>query len=83
MVERARPVISATAACPPRPAVRASAAANKRLPRSSSFEPKTSHRCLIASRDTMNNNYHNKHTLRIPRAESYRRRHLGKRFSYC
>jgi len=56
---------------------------NKRLPRSSSFEPKTSHRCLIASRDTMNNNYHNKHTLRIPRAESYRRRHLGKRFSYC
>jgi len=49
IVERASPVISETVARPPRPAVRTSAAANKRRPRSSSREPTVSHRRRIAA----------------------------------
>ena len=47
IVERASPVICETAASPPRPAARASLAANTRRPRSSRFEPSASHRCSI------------------------------------
>src|SRR6516165_7195787 len=47
MVESASPVISATAALPPQPAARASAAPNSRWPRSSSFEPTSSQRSRI------------------------------------
>jgi hypothetical protein len=46
--DRASPVISATAATPPHPAARASLAANKRLPRSSRFEPSAFHLSRIA-----------------------------------
>jgi len=43
IVERARPLIFETSARPPRPALRASAAANNRRPRSSSRAPTVSH----------------------------------------
>jgi len=49
IVERASPVIFEMVARPPRPAVRTSAAANKRRPRSSSLEPIVSHRRRIAA----------------------------------
>ena len=53
IVERASPVIAETAASPPRPAARASLAANTRRPRSSRFEPSAAHLCSIPCRSTM------------------------------
>src|SRR5258706_15273085 len=53
MVLRANPVMIETAARPPRPAARASLAANNRRPRSSRFEPSASQRRRIASLSIM------------------------------
>ena len=57
IVERASPVIFETIARPPRPAVRTSAAANKRRPRSSSREPTASHRSRMAASSIMRSTY--------------------------
>src|SRR6516162_1008374 len=74
IVERASPVIFETIARPPRPAVRASAAANSRRPRSSSFAPTASHRCRIASASTMQLIYAASSPTGIHTPESLRRR---------
>src|SRR5580700_5648806 len=57
IVERASPVIFETITRPPRPAVRTSAAAKRRRPRSSSREPTTSHRSRIAASSIMQSTY--------------------------
>ena len=57
IVERASPVIFETSARPPRPALRASTAANNRRPRSSSRAPTVSHRSRIAASSIMRSNY--------------------------
>src|SRR5271167_2942437 len=74
IVERASLVIFETIARPPHPAVRASAAANSRRPRSSSFAPTASHRCRIASASTMPLIYAASSPTGIHKPESLRRR---------
>ena len=67
IVERASPVIFETVARPPRPAVRTSAAAYKRLPRSSSREPTVSHRRRIAAWSIMPPTYAGSPKTGIPK----------------
>ena len=57
IVERASPLIFETSARPPRPALRTSAAANSRRPRSSSCEPTVSQRNRIAASSIMRSTY--------------------------
>jgi hypothetical protein len=68
MVERASPVIFEMIARPPRPALRASAAANKRRPRSSSPESTVSHRSRIAASSTIRPTYLGLPKTGIPKA---------------
>src|SRR5262245_48285467 len=57
IVERASPVICDTTARPPQPAVRTSAAANRRRPRSSRWRPTVPQRYLMASSSIMRPTY--------------------------
>ena len=84
MVERASPVILETAASPPHPAARASAAANKRRPRSSSREPTASQRCRMPSSSIIRPNYAASRRSQIPPTLSHTAaRAQNKRFAYC
>ena len=82
-VERASPVIFETIARPPQPAVRASAAANNRRPRSSSFEPTASHRCQMASPSIMRSTYTHAQRPGIPNTQVTTPHDHELRFSYC
>ena len=83
IVERASPVIFETIARPPQPAVRASAAANNRRPRSSSFEPTASHRCQMASPLIMRSTYTHAQRAGIPNTRVTTPHDHELRFSYC
>jgi hypothetical protein len=83
IVERASPVIFETITRPPRPAVRTSAAANRRRPRSSSRAPTASHRSRMAASSIMRTTYPVRRKPESPTPESIRRRIDGLRFTYC
>jgi len=83
IVERASPVIFETIARPPQPAVRASAAANNRRPRSSSFEPTASHRCQMDSPSIMRSTYTHAQRAGIPNTRVTTPHDHELRFSYC